>query len=114
MSIPFSEKPASERRLDIQKMFQKYPDKIPIFIEKNKFIPELIQQKYLVPRELTVGQFLYIIRKRIMLPSDKALFIFFNNQLVNTQSTIMEVYETHHNKEDTMLYATCSLESTFG
>lgn len=114
MSVPFNEKPLQERKLDIQRIFYKYPDKIPIFIEKNKYLPELVQQKYLVPRELTVGQFLYTIRKRIMLPSEKALFIFFGNELVNTQSMMIEVYEKHHNKEDGMLYAICSPESTFG
>ena len=114
MSVPFNEKPAHERKLDIQRLLNKYPGKIPVFVEKNKYIPELVQQKFLTPRELTVGQFLYIIRKRIMLKPEKALFIFFDNQLVNTNSMMIEVYEKHYNKEDGMLYATCSLESTFG
>ena len=29
----------------------------------------------------TVGQFVYVIRKRINIPSDKAIFIFVNNTL---------------------------------
>lgn len=31
-------------------------------------IPEIDKRKYLVPADLTVGQFVYVIRKRIMLP----------------------------------------------
>jgi hypothetical protein len=29
-----------------------------------------------VPQDLTVGQFVYVIRKRIKLPAEKAIFIF--------------------------------------
>jgi GABA(A) receptor-associated protein len=117
MIAPFSKKPAHERKIDVQKIFNKYPDKIPIFVQKEKSchdLPDTMTQKYLVPRDLTLGQFLYTIRKRIMLPPEKALFIFFDQHLLNTESMMIEIYEKHHSKEDNMLYALCSTESTFG
>ena len=40
--------------------------------------------RYLVPADLTVGQFLYVIRKRIKLNSEKAIFIFVDNVLPPT------------------------------
>jgi hypothetical protein len=49
-----------------------------------------------------------------MLPPEKALFIFFDHHLLNTESMMLEIYEKHHSKEDNMLYALCSTESTFG
>ena len=41
-------------------------------------------RRYLVPADLTVGQFVYVIRKRIKLSPEKAIFIFVNNVLPPT------------------------------
>ena len=37
--------------------------------------------KFLVPKDVSATQFTYIIRKRIELPPEKAIFIFVNNNL---------------------------------
>ena len=37
-----------------------------------------------MPADLTVGQFVYVIRKRIKLSSEKAIFIFVKNVLPPT------------------------------
>lgn len=47
-------------------------------------IPDIDKKKYLVPADLTVGQFVYVIRKRIKLSPEKAIFIFINNVLPPT------------------------------
>jgi hypothetical protein len=44
----------------------------------------LSAHRYLVPADLTVGQFVYVIRKRIKLSSEKAIFIFVKNVLPPT------------------------------
>ena len=38
-------------------------------------------RRYLVPSDLTVGQFVYVIRKRIKLSPERAIFIFIDNKL---------------------------------
>ncbi len=38
-------------------------------------------RRYLVPADLTVGQFVYVIRKRIKLSPERAIFIFIDNKL---------------------------------
>lgn len=40
--------------------------------------------RYLVPADLTVGQFVYVVRKRIKLSAEKAIFIFVKNILPPT------------------------------
>ena len=40
--------------------------------------------RYLVPADLTVGQFVYVIRKRIKLEPEKAIFIFVNDVVPST------------------------------
>jgi len=64
----------------------KYPDRIPVICEKSdrSDIPDIDKKKYLVPADLTVGQFIYVIRKRIKLPPERAIFIFVNNVIPPT------------------------------
>lgn len=52
-------------------------------VEKSD-IPTIDKKKYLVPADLTVGQFVYVIRKRIKLSPEKAIFIFVNEILPPT------------------------------
>jgi GABA(A) receptor-associated protein len=40
--------------------------------------------RYLVPADLTVGQFVYVVRKRIKLSAEKAIFIFVKDTLPPT------------------------------
>jgi GABA(A) receptor-associated protein len=112
----FKDKPLNERILGTKNILKKYPDRVPVLIYKNANAkcPNIDKEKYLVPKDLSVGQLLYVIRKRIKLNESEGLYIFFNDTLVNTNMTILEVYNQYHNKEDKMLYATYSTENTFG
>jgi GABA(A) receptor-associated protein len=112
----FKDRPLEQRKRDVQSIFKKYPDRIPICVTKSRGsnITELDKEKFLVPKEITVGEFLYVIRKRIKLEPNQAIFIFFNNTLVNIGMTIQEVYNEHHDKDDEMLYAIYASENTFG
>jgi GABA(A) receptor-associated protein len=54
----------------------------------------VVWYRYLVPADLTVGQFVYVIRKRIKLSSEKAIFIFVKNVLPPTgTSKVSETFE---------------------
>src|SRR4051794_22645777 len=48
------------------------------------FVCYYYRYRYLVPADLSVGQFVYVIRKRIKLKPEKAIFIFVNNTLPPT------------------------------
>jgi GABA(A) receptor-associated protein len=48
--------------------------------------------RYLVPADLTVGQFVYVVRKRIKLSPEKAIFIFVKNILPPTGEITFNVY----------------------
>eukprot|EP00116_Pleurobrachia_bachei_P014912 sb/3475174/ len=75
------------RREESQKIRRKYPDRIPVVVEKvsNSSIPDIDKRKFLVPSDLTVAQFMYIIRKRIQLAPEKAMFLFVNKMLPTTR-----------------------------
>ncbi|KAL3738859.1 hypothetical protein ACJRO7_020263 [Eucalyptus globulus] len=69
--------------------------------------------RYLVPADLTVGQFVYVIRKRIKLSAEKAIFIFVDNVLPPTGAIMSAIYDEKKD-EDGFLYVTYSGENTFG
>ncbi|KAE8952758.1 hypothetical protein PR001_g33157, partial [Phytophthora rubi] len=76
-------------------------------------IPDIDKKKYLVPADLTVGQFVYVIRKRIKLSPEKAIFVFINNVLPPTAALMSNIYKEQKDS-DGFLYVTYSGENTFG
>ena len=117
MDKPFQEMHSFEKRkAEAKRIRVKYPDRIPVIAEKaaNSDIPDIDKKKYLVPADLNMGQFVYVIRKRIELESDKAIFAFINNSILPPTGALMsQIYKDHQN-EDGFLYITYSGESTFG
>ena len=72
-----------KRKSEAERIRAKYPDRVPVICEKadRSDIPDIDKKKYLVPADLTVGQFHYVIRKRIKLAPEKALFLFCSNSI---------------------------------
>ena len=72
----FKDKPLQERVNESSNIMLKYPEKLPIIVFKaassSKDLPNLDKNKFLVSKDLTTGQFMYIIRKRMKLESTKA------------------------------------------
>jgi GABA(A) receptor-associated protein len=95
----------------------KYPDRIPIICEvsknhKDKLI--LDKNKYLVPGDITVGQFVYIIRKRIKLSPEKAVYLFTERGTLPVTASLMSSVYKEYGNVDGFLYLNISSESTFG
>mmetsp|Transcript_40952 Transcript_40952/g.89888 ORF Transcript_40952/g.89888 Transcript_40952/m.89888 type:complete len:120 (+) Transcript_40952:440-799(+) len=107
--------PFEKRSAEAARIREKYPDRIPVICEKDprSDIPPVDKRKYLIPMDLTVGQFVYVIRKRISIPPEKAIFIFVNNTLPPTAALMSTVYEQHKD-EDGFMYMAYGGENTFG
>merc|ERR1712012_1105172 len=75
------EHPFEKRRAEGEKIRRKYPNRVPVIVEKapKARLGDLDKKKSLVPSDLTVGQFYFLIRKRISLRPEDALFFFVNN-----------------------------------
>jgi GABA(A) receptor-associated protein len=123
------EHPFEKRKAEAERIRQKYADRIPVSWPSNLHIadkrssltmnlPQVIcekveksdiatidKKKYLVPADLTVGQFVYVIRKRIKLSPEKAIFIFVDEVLPPTAALMSSIYEEHKD-EDGFLYIT--------
>ena len=108
----FKEKSLSERKKISQIIKDKYLNRIPIIIDtKEKIIID--KNKYIVPIDLTVGQFIFIIRKKLKINQNQAIFITCNNKLMCSSMNINDIY----NKEisdDEFLYFIICIEETFG
>lgn len=107
--------PFELRKSEASRIRAKYPDRVPVIVEKaeRNEISDIDKHKFLVPNDLTVGQFVYIIRKRIKLTPEQAIFIFVNNTLPRTADLISTLYDQHRD-DDGFLYIVYSGESTYG
>ena len=104
-----------KNKKESQRILNKYPDRIPIIVNKEKIslLPDLKKNKYLVPKDMVISQFIFIIRKNLTLSSSEALFITINDKLCQSNKKIIDLYEEEKN-EDGFLYIIYSSENTFG
>jgi GABA(A) receptor-associated protein len=112
----FKQKYEFEQRFtESSRILKKYPNRIPIIAEKhpNCSLPTLDKFKYLVPAELTIGQFMYILRKRIVIQPEEAMYFCIGNHIPLTSRLIQEVYNEYKDR-DLFLYILYTKESTFG
>jgi len=61
---------------------------------------------------MTISEFLFSVRKYIILNKNEAIFLFINNNLVKMSELVSEIYEKY--KQDDILYIEYSKENTFG
>jgi GABA(A) receptor-associated protein len=104
-----------QRKSEAEKIRNKYPERIPVVVERvpNSQITDIDKRKFLVPNDISVAQFMWIIRKRIQLPSEKAIFLFVNKTIPQSSSTMGQIY-SNFKDEDGFLYIAYSGENTFG
>lgn len=114
---PFrEEKTIEQRTTEAKRVRSKYPDLVPVICERvaNSDLPHTTRRKYLVPQSLTMGQFMYVLRRRINLDANRAMFLFLEgNTLAPTSELVSKLYENHKD-EDGFMYMQYSGENTFG
>ena len=105
----------STRKSESDKITQKYPNRIPVIIEKAEkcILNDIDKHKYLVPKDLNMNQFIYIIRKRIKLDNSQSIFFIVGNNVCPSNSPLSHIYEEHKDK-DGFLYIIYTSENTFG
>tara|TARA_B100002051_G_scaffold275201_2_gene318285 strand:- start:516 stop:872 length:357 start_codon:yes stop_codon:yes gene_type:complete len=111
----FKSIPEEKRKAEALRIRTKYPDRCCVIVTQahGSDAPSIDRHKYLVPGDLTVGQFTYVVRKRIKVSSEKAIFMFVNNTLPASSELMSSVYETKK-EPDGFLYFIYSGENTFG
>uniref|UniRef100_A0A6C0JF82 Autophagy-related protein n=1 Tax=viral metagenome TaxID=1070528 RepID=A0A6C0JF82_9ZZZZ len=103
-----------DRQGESRRILEKYPDRIPVICERiSRNIPQVDRRKYLCPGDLSLSNFMHVLRKRIKLEPEKALYLFINNKLVPCSSVLATLYDKEKS-EDGFLYINYAGESTFG
>lgn len=109
--------PLIERLKESNRILNKYPNRIPVICEKNvnatNDCPNIDKNKYLLSKDITVGQFMYVIRKRLNIPANKALFLFVANHIPSSTNDMISLY-MRYKESDNFLYIKYSFENTFG
>lgn len=104
-----------DRRTESSRILSKFPGRVPVVVERaaKSIIPPIDKAKFLVPADLTVGQLIYVIRHRLTLPPEMALYVFVDGIMPTTGTSMREVYHAHKDA-DGFLYMLYAGESTFG
>ena len=105
-----------QRTKDSSHIMSRHPSRIPVIVERahNCTLDKVDKDKYLVPKDMQLCQFIYIIRKRIKLDDNETVFLFVNdNVLPPTSSTISSIYDQNKD-EDGFLYISYCNENVFG
>jgi hypothetical protein len=60
----------NKRKMESVRLLKKFPDRIPVLVKPgNTMTPVIDKCKYLVPSDMSIGEFVNIIRKRVKLDS---------------------------------------------
>lgn len=103
-----------KRKDEARRIVNKYPGRIPVICQRKTLdAPEIDRKKYLVPKDLSLANFMYIIRKRVKLSPEKSIYLFIDGNMITLTTLMSAIYEEHKNK-DGFLYIDYSCESTFG
>lgn len=109
--------PFEKRRAEALRILDKHPGRVPVIVEvahTEKNLPKLEKCKYIVPKDITLSQFLCIIRKNLKLSEAQALFMFVGDNVIPPISTTIGIlYDEYHEEDFFMLAIICS-ENCFG
>ena len=106
------------RRRECEKTRNQFANKIPIVCEKNPKatkLGDISKTKFLVPNDLAISQFMFMIRKRIEIDEKAALFLLADGKfLLSGDANVNDIYERHKDKDDGFLYIVYTDELIWG
>ena len=100
------------QKIEYTRITNKFPDYIPaiVFDEGNL---GLDKHKFLIKKNMTMGHFIYIIKKRLEVESDIAIFLFVNKSLVCGSQLISSIYKENRDESGFLIFNLFK-EETFG
>ena len=106
----------TDRKISAERIMTQHPSRIPVVVECSEQLQQehpLSKNKFAVPYDLTLAQFLFVIRRHMKLQPEYAIYAFVNNRLHPTTSAIGTIY-AQEKMEDGFMYIDIFQESTFG
>ena len=104
-----------QRSREALNIMGKYPNSLPIIVQNgpSSTLPLIDKNKFLVPKDITFGEFVYVIRKRLKLKEYQSIFVFVNRTLPLNTKLISVLYD-EHSEDDNFLYCYIQGENVFG
>jgi GABA(A) receptor-associated protein len=104
-----------QRKAEASAIRIKYPERVPVIIERfpGTHVNDMDKKKFLIPSDISMSQLVWIIRKRVHLEPEKALYLYVGKTMPVASTSLAQAYEEHHD-EDGFLYVSYSGENTFG
>jgi GABA(A) receptor-associated protein len=96
---------------------EKYPNRVPCIVrraQREYRLGEIDKSKYLVPCDLTFGQFMFVLRQRLQVKPFESLFAFVNNHTLVAESSLMSQIDKQHKDTDGFLHIFYATENSFG
>ena len=117
MKFQYKEKKTFEQRYgEFQRISRKHPDKIPIICEKEeKSKLKIIEKtKYLIEKTINLPQFSSIIRQKLELGENDALFFLVNGKISISGTISMADIYNNYKEKDGFLYIAYASQETWG
>lgn len=102
--------------MDILKLVEKYPNKLPVIIQRHlrcNDVPALKRKKYLLPKDIRLADLLFYIRAQLTVPPHISVYVVVGNSLPSLNQTLSLLY-AEEKAEDGFLYISYSSEHAFG
>ncbi|XP_073778324.1 microtubule-associated protein 1 light chain 3 gamma [Danio rerio] len=116
--MPFKQRKCLATRKDeVCTIRSKFPNKLPVIVERylrEKKLPLLDKSKFLVPNELTLGQFVSLLRSKIALEASQALYLLVSGKNMSCLSASMGEVYSQFRDPDGFLYMTYASQDMFG
>ena len=96
--------PYNERKKESMKILRKYPNMVPIIIEKSdrSDVEDIDKHKYIFKKSATFRYVVKVIRKKLKLDSSKSLYFYIDNKTV--PSLYDKLGDLYKNYRDTDLF----------
>lgn len=94
---------------------QKFHDRVPTVL--NDTTGDILNSekgRFLLNKDVTLGQFMSMLRKKNKIAPHEAIFVYCNNVLPKSNTSMIDLWVDYQDVEDNILYLTCSKENTFG
>ncbi len=109
--------PVSKKK--IEEMLIKHPNRVPIIISSTSF-KEHGQHRFIVPNNITICEFMKILRNKVSLKPEDAIFIFVNDKslknnaiMVPSSASVESIYNQYKD-QNLILNLIYEKEAVFG
>jgi GABA(A) receptor-associated protein len=94
---------------------RKFPDRVPVVIDPRSDARFLEKRKFLVPGStMTLGEFVGVIRRRVTLPPESAMFVFVEGGHIPRNTDTLSAIHARYKNAEGFLFLRITMESTFG